>query len=185
MESTDEDLYRRMRAGDRGAFEQLYERREPALFRYALHASGDRTIAEEAVHEAFFALIQPAVRFDPERGRLEGYLYGIVRNRVRVAMRTRPAEPSREPAAESGLLHSLIGDEQVRALRGAIRELPGAYRDAVVLCDLEERSYEDAARVMECPVGTVRSRLHRARAMLASKLQSLRIAVGVRSEVGS
>ncbi|MBS1874464.1 MAG: RNA polymerase sigma factor [Acidobacteria bacterium] len=176
MDATDEELFRRMKSGDRVALERLYERREPGLFRYALHVSGDRTIAEETTHEAFLALLQPGVRFDPERGCLEGYLYGMVRNLVRVAMRTRPAEPSREPATDSGVLHGLIGDERAEALHHAIRELPAAYRDAVILCDLEERSYEDAAKAMECPVGTVRSRLHRARSMLAAKLQGLRMA---------
>jgi RNA polymerase sigma-70 factor, ECF subfamily len=171
MQRTDEQLFHRIRSGDRNALEELYERREPGVFRYAYHVSADRAIAEEATHEAFLALIQPNVRFDPERGSLEGYLYGIVRNLVRGMLRRRPAEPLRETAVESGVLHSLIGDERARALHEAIRELPSAFRDAVVLCDLEERSYEEAAQAMECPVGTVRSRLHRARSMLAAKLR--------------
>jgi RNA polymerase sigma-70 factor (ECF subfamily) len=59
------------------------------------------------------------------------------------------------------------------ALYATLRQLPEPYRDAVVLCDLEERSYEDAARLMGCAVGTVRSRLHRARALLAARLRPL------------
>ena len=56
-------------------------------------------------------------------------------------------------------------------LRQAVATLPGKYREAVVLCDLEEMSYEEAALALGCPIGTVRSRLHRARAILLEKLR--------------
>ena len=69
------------------------------------------------------------------------------------------------------ILGDLINAESLNALHAALRELPVLYRDAVVLCDLEEKSYEESARVMGCPVGTVRSRLHRARGLLAAKLK--------------
>ena len=175
MEPTDEDLYSRMKRGDQRAIEQLYERREPGLFRYALHMSGDRTIAEEATHEAFLALIQPGSRFDPVRGSLEAYMYGTVRNVIRAMRRTQSVGPESDPATQHDMLGALIGNEQTMALRAALRDLPTAYRDAVVLCDLEEWSYEDAARMMDCPIGTIRSRLHRARLMLAEKLRPLRV----------
>ena len=73
-------------------------------------------------------------------------------------------------------LRDLIEGQRTAALLAAVRELPAGYRDAVVLCDLEERSYEEAAQVMGCPVGTVRSRLHRARALLTAKLKWLSMA---------
>jgi RNA polymerase sigma-70 factor (ECF subfamily) len=152
----------------------LYERREPALFRYALHMGGDRSIAEEATHEAFLALIQPGSRFDPARGSLEAYMYGTVRNLIRSMRRTQSVGSESDLVTQHDMLGALIGDEQTAALHAALQDLPTAYRDAVVLCDLEERSYEDAARLMECPVGTIRSRLHRARLMLAAKLKPLR-----------
>lgn len=176
MEATDEELYARMQLGDRRAFEELYERRERGLFRYALHMCGNRVMAEEATHDAFMALIQAGSRFDPGRGTLEAYLYGAVRNLIRGMRRVRTTEPARETAVEHDILGALIGDEMTAALHRAVLELPAAYRETVVLCDLEERSYEDAARLMVCPVGTVRSRLHRARAMLAAKLRSLKLA---------
>lgn len=171
MEPADAELYARMRTGDRQALEILYERREPGLFRYALHVAGNRVMAEEATHDAFLSLMQPGSRFDPARGSVEAYLYGTVRNLIRSMRRTRFGETGTEAAVNHDLLGALIGDEMTSALHAAVRELPSAYRDAVVLCDLEERSYEEAARAMECPVGTVRSRLHRARAMLAAKLR--------------
>lgn len=178
MDLSDEELYARSRNGDRRAFELLYERREPGLFRFAMHSSGNRDMAEEAVHDAFLTLMQPGCRFDPARGSVEGYLYGTVRNLIRAMRRAVTGEPASEPAFEHDMLGGLIGDEMTAALRSAVEQLPEPFRDAVVLCDLEERSYEEAARLMGCPVGTVRSRLHRARAMLAAKLKPLKVAAG-------
>jgi RNA polymerase sigma-70 factor (ECF subfamily) len=177
MELSDEKLYRRIRKGDREAFVVLYERREPALYRYALQISGNRAIAEEATQEAFLQLIRPDPRFDERRGSsLESYLYGVVRNLARAARRGYGAAIADEPAAEDDLVRSLIGGERALALYAAMRELPDAYREAVMLCDIEERSYEDAAGLMGCPVGTVRSRLYRARRLLAAKLSRHRLA---------
>lgn len=171
MEQSDEELYRQMRKGNQRAFAALYERREPALFRYALHLSGNRLIAEEVAHEIFVRLMGPHLNFDERRGSLEVYLYGVARNLVRVARRQSVPRETMAHTAEPDVLDGLIRDETTAALYAALHDLPDRYRDAVVLCDLEERSYEDAARIMGCPVGTVRSRLHRARALLAAKLK--------------
>ena len=163
-----------MRNGDRQAFAALYERREPALFRYAVHLSESRQMAEEVTQDVFVQLFSPANRFDPGRGSLEAYLYGVVRNLIRAASRKSLTAEPREEAAGGDVLGDLIQDEATAALYAALRELPEPFREAVVLCDLEERSYEDAARLMACPVGTVRSRLHRARMLLAARLRPLK-----------
>lgn len=175
MELSDEQLYERIRKGDRRALAELYERREPALYRYALQLCGNRATAEEATHEAFLQLVQRCSQFDCRRGSLEAYLYGMVRNLVRGLRRIEPVEASAEPAADDDIVRTLIGDEAAAALYDAVRELPPVYRDAVVLCDLEERSYEDAAKLAGCPVGTIRSRLYRARRLLAAKLTPYRM----------
>ena len=75
-----------------------------------------------------------------------------------------------EAAERGSLLDDLARRETVEQVRCAVLSLPPVYREAVVLCDLEEASYEEAAVALDCPVGTVRSRLSRARAMLAEKL---------------
>ena len=102
------------------------------------------------------------------------YLYGVARNLVRMARRLGPVE---EPV-DRGVAHDIVGElirrESVDALYAAIREMPDCYRDVVILCDLEEKSYEDVARTLGRPVGTVRSRLHRARALLGARLKRLR-----------
>lgn len=179
MEPSDEQLYRQMRKGDQHAFAELYQRREPALHRYALHMSGNRLVAEEVTHEVFLRLMGPETGFDARRGSLEAYLYGVARNLVRVTWRDRSVEQTGDPAAEHDILGDLIRNEMTAALYAALRQLPDAYRDAVVFCDLEERSYEDAARLMGCPVGTVRSRLHRARTLLAARLKPHMASSGV------
>ena len=170
---TDEELYRRVKKGDRQALVELYERREPGLYRYALYSSGSRSVAEEVTQEIFLRLIGGGVPFDEQRGSLEAYLYGVARNLMRFRPPPLALEDAGDPATGEDVLRELIADQRTAALVDAVRELPAGYRDAVVLCDLEERSYEEAARLMGCPVGTVRSRLHRARALLAARLKWL------------
>jgi RNA polymerase sigma-70 factor (ECF subfamily) len=178
---SDEELYRLMRKGNQRAFATLYERREPALYRYAMHMTGSRFAAEEVAQEVFVRLLGPHLHFDDRRGSLEAYMYGVARNLVRVLRRKGSVEEVVEQSAEHDILGDLIKDQASTALYRALDELPEHYRDAVVLCDLEERSYEDASRLMECPVGTVRSRLHRARALLSSRLKPMQAAAGARA----
>ncbi len=173
MQPSDEELYRRTRKGDQLAFAELYTRREPGLYRYALHMTGSCSVAEEVTHEAFLRLIGPDAGFDARRGPLEAYLCGVARNLIRVTRREKSGGSPRDLAGAHDILGDLIQDEMTAALYATLRQLPEPYRDAVVLCDLEERSYEDAARLMGCAVGTVRSRLHRARALLAVRLRPL------------
>ena len=174
MRPTDEELYRRMRGGDKSALAELYERLGARIYRYALYAAGCRSVAEEVAQEVFLRLIEPGGRFSEERGSLEAYLYGLARNLLRGMPRPASAANETETFSDENLLAELIDDERTAALYEALAELPAGYRDAVVLCDLEERSYEEAARLMQCPTGTVRSRLHRARLLLSAKLTPLR-----------
>lgn len=171
MQRSDEELYRLMKKGDRDAFGELYERRGPALRRYALHMSGSPAAAEEVAHEVFIQLMRANTNFDDKRGSLEGWMYGVARNLVRVLRRKGPVEEPVDQPFRHDILGDLINAEALAALRVALLELPELYRNAVVLCDLEEKSYEESARAMGCPVGTVRSRLHRARGLLAAKLK--------------
>ena len=177
MKKTDEQLYQLMKKGNSQAFAELYERREPALYRYALHMTGSASSAEEVAQEVFVQLMAPNTRFDETRGSLEGWMYGVARNLVRVQRRKAgapaPVTPQSEPAFDDDILGGMIDGETLAALKIAVADLPPAYREAVVLCDLEERTYDEAARLVGCPVGTIRSRLHRARGLLAAKLKRL------------
>lgn len=172
MSESDEKLLGRMLEGDDEAFTTLYRRRQGPVYRFALHMTGSPGIAEDVTQEVFLVLFENGRRFDGSRGPLLSFLYGIARNRVlRRIEKERAAEPVVEDyAGHEDLLGDLTRRETVEQVRRAVLSLPEAYREAVVLCDLENVSYEDAAAALECPVGTVRSRLSRGRAMLAQKL---------------
>ena len=170
--ASDEQLLRRLLAGDGDAFADLYRRRQGAVYRFALQMSGSDAIAEDVTQETFLALMRDGRGYDPARGPLIAWLYGIARNLVRRAT-DRPARDS-QGAGESGggdVLQPLLANERLEGLREAVLTLPPRYREVVVLCDLHEMSYAEAAAILGCPEGTVRSRLHRARALLLEKLR--------------
>jgi len=177
---TDDELLQRMRSGDEEAFRTLYSRRQAAIYRFALHMTGSTSTAEDVAQEVFLALIRDSCGYDPQKGTLSGYLYGIARKLVfRYLERSRAAleqelegeEWSGDLALSDDPMIDLLRREGIEELRRAVLALPKRYREVVLLCDLEEMDYADAATVLNCPVGTVRSRLHRARALLLEKLK--------------
>lgn len=177
---SDDELLLRIQSGDEQAFLTLYRRRQAALYRFVMHMSGSASVAEDVVQEVFLALIRQECGFDPERGSLSGYLFGIARKLVlRHLERGRSdvtldidADDFNVPelAAHDDPLADLTRRESIDSVRRAVQVLPRRYREVVVLCDLEELDYQDAAVVLGCPIGTVRSRLHRARGLLLDKL---------------
>jgi RNA polymerase sigma-70 factor (ECF subfamily) len=174
MEIADHELLRRTLKGDEASFSELYARRQGSVFRFVLHMTGNVPFAEDVTQEVFLALMESGRRFDASRGTLLSFLFGIARNqmlRKAVKERTPLQEPADEEIAfEADPLEDLTRRETIERVRRAVLSLPAAYREPVVLCDLEDLSYEDAAGVLDCPVGTVRSRLSRGRALLAKKL---------------
>src|SRR5678815_3075947 len=82
MTPSDVDLLRLMTAGDENAFGELYRRRQGGVYRFALQMSGSPAVAEDVTQEVFIVLMRTAERFDPERGLVAAYLYGIARNYV-------------------------------------------------------------------------------------------------------
>jgi RNA polymerase sigma-70 factor, ECF subfamily len=163
---------------DREAFTSLYRAHSPAVFRFALYMTGDRMKAAEITQDVFVWLIYHPDDFDPKRGEMGSFLIGVAR---KILLRRQSNERRWIPFDEAGTPSSQeqpdSGEETLREfqaarLREAIAVLPPRYREVVVLCDLEGKTYEQAAAALECAVGTVRSRLHRARELLARKLQS-------------
>jgi RNA polymerase sigma-70 factor (ECF subfamily) len=165
----DRELLRRFGAGDRDAFTEVYGEHNGAVYRFARAMTGDGRKAAEITQDVFVWLIHHPGGFDPERGELGGFLVGVARK----LLRRRSSEEQRWVPIEESMLPPVReagGNYDAELLRQAIAALPERYREVVVLCDLESRSYEEAAAIAECAVGTVRSRLHRARALLARKL---------------
>jgi RNA polymerase sigma-70 factor (ECF subfamily) len=177
--ATDEQLLSWSAAGDEEAFTSLYRRRQAGVYRFALHMSGREDVAAEVTQEVFLTLIREPGRFDAARGSVSSYLLGVARNHVlRTLERERGWIPVDDDQAAvlasdaTDVLRDLTREEAISAVRRAVLTLPPAYREAVVLCDLEEVSYADAAGLLGIPVGTVRSRLNRGRGMLLEKLKT-------------
>ena len=177
-EPSDGDLMRRAAGGEREAFATLYARHHDSVYRFARLMTGSAALAEDVVQEVFLAVMREGVRWDPARSSFSTYVYGVARHITRRRMtRERrfvaiddPASPSREPATDDDVSSDLVRRAELTQLRRAIVKLPSRYREAVVLCDLQGLSYAEAASALECAVGTVRSRLHRARRLLSERI---------------
>jgi RNA polymerase sigma-70 factor (ECF subfamily) len=189
IDPADHELLRRIRSGDRVAFATVYQRCQGPVYRFVLHMSGSRTLAEDVTQETFMSIIAEQCSFDDSRGTLEGYLMGVARNKVLRRMEKDgayvpfPTESDDRSGATVALGNGhmrfltvmpadLVREEMIDRVRDAVMSLPASYREVVVLCDLQEMKYEEAAGVLDCAVGTVRSRLHRARALLMEKLRA-------------
>jgi RNA polymerase sigma-70 factor (ECF subfamily) len=181
---SDQELLRLTQAGDASAFTVLYGRHQGPIYRFALQMSSNQNVAEDVTQEVFLVLMREALSFDASRGSLSAYLYGIARNQIRRSLeRNRLLVPLADEAEDNfSLVDPLIapddplGDltrsEGIAALRQAILALPLHYREVVVLCDLEEMSYAEVAEALDCALGTIRSRLHRAHALLVERLRA-------------
>jgi RNA polymerase sigma-70 factor, ECF subfamily len=186
---SESELLRRLEAGDEEAFRALYRQFQGPVYRFALHMSGSATIAEDATQEVFMTLIEKRSHFDAARGSLRAYLLGTARHillhrfereRRFVALPHEDdangngsAAKALERAAPPVPPVDMVRTQSIERVRAAVLSLPAEYRETVVLCDLQEFSYEEAAAALDCPIGTVRSRLHRARNLLAEKLKEI------------
>ncbi len=171
-------LLENARRGCAESFSTLYRNHSGRVYRYAFEMCGNTEAAQEVTQDVFLALLAEMDRFDPARGNLLAYLLGAARNLTyRWLRREQPFLPleidddtsqaGQSPAASP--LTELTQKEALDGLQRAIASLPPAYREVVVLCDLEELDYAQAAQAIGCAIGTVRSRLHRARALLNEK----------------
>lgn len=176
MSVTDVELLQRMQRGDGEAFSVLYQRHQPRVFRFATIYSGTEGVAADVTQEVFMQLFDNH-SFDPAQGELRAYLLGMARNLLRRHWRDAQRYEAL-PDEEDGPLGEALIDrvepsalvsrvQQYSCLRAAILALPSYYREVMILCELEELDYQEAARILEVPIGTVRSRLNRARKALS------------------
>jgi RNA polymerase sigma-70 factor, ECF subfamily len=181
---SDEQLLARAAGGDAQAFAALFRRRQAAVYRFALHMTGSAPAADDVTQDVFVVVMRDASRYQAGRSGVVPWLCGIARNCARQRLdRDRPFLPldpadhddedeSGNTTTETDPLGELTRAEGIERVRKAVLSLPVRYREAVVLCDLQELSYAEAADALACAVGTVRSRLHRARSLLAEKLSA-------------
>ena len=174
---TDEKLLQRAGRGDEAAFLALYERHRGAVFRFAYRMLGSAAVAEEITHDCFLSLVRRPEGFDPSRASLRTYLYAAVRNLSAKHLRRHGgefpvAELEDEPATaeREGPLRRLLDAELSEEVRRAVAALPPLQREVVVLVEYEELSLAETAEVVGADVGTVKSRLHRARRRLRRAL---------------
>lgn len=178
----DGDALTRCAAGDMQALAQLYRRHGAAVYRYAWLLTGSDAVAADVVQETFVALLDRASGFDPARGSCAAYLCGIARHLAARQFDLRldtsdEIEPlvDRHGSVNGSAPPPLPPSQAERAqalgrLYAAIRRLPPHYRDVLVLVELQELSYAEVAAIAGIELGTVRSRLARARERLRELL---------------
>jgi len=185
-ETDDIQLLRAIRQGDEAAFQNLYRRHRSGLYGFALLHSGAPDVAADVVQDVFMGLLNDSYGFDPLKGMLANFLYGVARNLVlsHARQNSRWVQAAgdddeddggpelADPAA--GPLARLLDDEAVEHLRRALAVLAPHYRDVVILFELHEKSYQEIAQICQLEIGTVRSRLSRGRAALAKALAPYR-----------
>lgn len=175
------ELLRRLAGGEAAALDELYRRESGPVYRYALALCGNAAWAADATHDAFMALIHRPEGYDPTRATLGAYLAGVARHALSAQWRELqrllplPEEdggidvlPAVAQAVSPDIL--LVRAQDSAAVWAALRRLATHYREAVLLVDVQERPYEEAAQIAGIPLNTLRTRLHRARLQLAALL---------------
>lgn len=176
-------LLAKMKQGDEEAFLALYRRHKDALYRFAVLVSGSQQAAADVTQETFLHLITKPEQYDATRGSLAAYLCGVARNLARRVngreIATDPVELANDEAPMEAWIDNVtpldrvLQSESGELVRRAVAALAPHYRDVLVLCELSDMSYAEAAQVCGIEIGTVRSRLSRARAQLAERLMRL------------
>ena len=165
-------------AGDLGAFNALVEQYQGLVFNLAYRTLSDAEDAADATQEAFFSAYRHLGSF--RGGSFKGWLLRIAVNACYDQLRRRQRRPTdsleallEQPGREQGLPDPAAGPEPVAltaetaaAIQDGLARLPTDMRLAVVLCDVQSASYEEAAQALDVPIGTVKSRLSRGRAQL-------------------
>lgn len=166
------------------AFAELYQRHQGSLYRFVLLRSGSADAAADIVQEIFLQLMTDRLKFDATRGGLQGFLFGVARNFVLkresrfqrfVAIDT-ANDDSEDVVLVDGApqpIEKLLTDERAERVRQALVQLAPHYRDVLILYEMHDLSYVDIAQICDIDIGTVRSRLSRGRARMATLLASI------------
>jgi len=168
------ELLKQACQGNEAAFLVLYERHRGCVFRFAYRMLGSVALAEDIAHDCFLSLLRKPHLFDPSRASLRTYLCAAARNLAYKQLRHQDVETEGSPEAEvrAGPLEHLMSAELAEEVQHAVAALPPLQREAIVLFEYEELSLSDIALAVKTDVGTIKSRLHRARRRLRCLLAS-------------
>ena len=188
-DQTDSDaaLMLRVKRGDRAAFTALVEKYKQPVVNFVCRSLRDEAESEDLAQNVFLQVYKSRARYE-RTAKFSTWLFTIARNLCLNEIRRRsrhPAESLEETHAENEdqpqrqyedkkvflPVENVLHGELARKIEEALADLPENQRTAILLCRQDELSYEEAAAALDCPVGTVRSRLHRARAILVEKLR--------------
>lgn len=180
----DTELLRQTRSGTAAAFQVLYRRHQGPLYRFAVLRCGSPDTAADVVQEVFMGVLTDTLRFDPLRGQLQHFLFGVARKlilrhehaRGRSASLPEPDEGEDEADGncDAEPLARMLSNELADDVRRALAQLAPHYRDALILYEMHDLSYQEIAGICQVDIGTVRSRLSRGRSLLAKRLHAHR-----------
>jgi len=178
----------RLRSGDAEVIAQLVERYQHRLYRYLLRLVARPSTAEDLFQQTWLRVMERIQYYDPRRS-FEGWLFAVAHNLAIDFLRRRQPESLDEPlpsgetpsdlarSTNPGALELLLSKERSGWVMGAVSELPLPFREVITLRFEEEMKLEEIATVLSLPMGTVKTRLHRA-------LKALRLILGKKSENG-
>jgi RNA polymerase sigma-70 factor (ECF subfamily) len=155
-------------------FEVVFREHKDAVYRFAWRMTSSPATAEDIAQEVFLSLLRHPNRFDPARGALRPFLLGIARNLALKRWRTESRWENLEDEQFDPVPVNVDSGEISEIVGGAVRSLPPLQREVIVLAEYEELSLEEIAQVVDSEVGTVKSRLHRARENLRRMLAPLK-----------
>jgi RNA polymerase sigma-70 factor (ECF subfamily) len=180
--TADHTLMRAMLQGDGKAFEALYRRHQANVYRFALLRSGSPDTACDIVQDVFMALMTGTLKYDPLKGALQNFLVGVARNLLlkrdeaaaRFVSNTRLDDDAEDTTPDTAPtpLERLLANETSEKVRAALAALAPHYRDVAILFEMHDLSYVEIAHLCGIDIGTVRSRLSRARAKLLGMLDA-------------
>jgi RNA polymerase sigma-70 factor, ECF subfamily len=169
----DRELVRRVLAGQTDDFRALVNRHQQPIFRFALGLLGNREEAEDVTQEVFLAAFTNLSGYDSSRAAFSTWLFTVARNRcINLLKRTRPIVLIElDSIGDIGLTDPIVRQELSQQLDRALTSLPVEQRSAFVLAEIEELPYAEIARIERTSLGTVKSRIHRAKQRLQSLLE--------------
>jgi RNA polymerase sigma-70 factor (ECF subfamily) len=187
VEQSDLELVKRAQRGERGAFDLLVLRYQHKVVKLVARLLRDPAEAEDVAQEAFVKAYRALGSFRGDSA-FYTWLYRIAVNTARNSIASRQRRPldyeadlseNEQSAVESRMRHTdtpeanVLSEEIHRTVNRAVEELPEDLRTAIILREVEGLSYEEIAQAMDCPVGTVRSRIFRAREAIDRDLKPL------------